>query len=217
MINLQWCCSVCVGMMITITKNRISAEYKTGEFVANITQVVTALKQGQVIGYPTEAVFGVGCDPDNQQAVNKLLALKQRPMEKGLILIAADYEQLLPYIDDSQLTPQQKQTVLASWPGPVTWVMPTKANIPVFLTGQFSTIAVRVTAHPLVQQLCREFGKPITSTSANLTGLEPGRTVADVEQQLGDQLAAILNGETGGRNNPSEIRDAQTGNIFRQG
>ena len=132
--------------------------------MANITQVITALKQGEVIGYPTEGVFGVGCDPDNQAAVYKLLALKQRPIEKGLILIAADYEQLLPYIDASQLTPLQLQAVMATWPGPVTWVMPTQPHVAAFLTGQFSTIAVRVSDHPLVQQLCREFGKPITST-----------------------------------------------------
>lgn len=185
--------------------------------MANITQVISALKQGEVVGYPTEAVFGVGCDPDNKQAVEKLLALKQRPIEKGLILIAADYEQLLPYIDESQLTSAQKQAVMATWPGPVTWVMPTKPNVPSFLTGQFTTIAVRVTDHPLVQQLCRQFGKPLTSTSANLTGQEPGRTMTEVEQQLGQYLAVILDGNTGGRLNPSEIRDAQTGNIFRQG
>ena len=183
----------------------------------NLAQVVAALQQGEVVAYPTEAVFGVGCDPDNEQAVQKLLALKQRPVEKGLILIAADYEQLLPYVDDSQLTAEQKQRIQATWPGPVTWVMPTKAGVPRFLTGQFDTIAVRVTDHPLVQQLCRQFGKPLTSTSANLTGQEPGRTVAEVEKQLGRYLAAILQGETGGRDNPSEIRDAISGRIFRQG
>lgn len=183
----------------------------------NFAQVIAALQQGEVIAYPTEAVFGVGCDPDNEQAVMKLLDIKQRPIEKGLILIAADYEQLLPYIDDSQLTDQQRTTIQASWPGPVTWVMPTKPNVPAFLTGQFETIAVRVTDHPLVQQLCRQFGKPITSTSANLTGQEPGRTVAEVQTQLGHCLPAILEGETGGRTNPSEIRDAVTGNVFRQG
>ncbi|MDO6500544.1 L-threonylcarbamoyladenylate synthase type 1 TsaC [Photobacterium sanguinicancri] len=183
----------------------------------NFAQVITALQQGEVIAYPTEAVFGVGCDPDNEQAVMKLLDIKQRPIEKGLILIAADYDQLLPYIDDSQLSPAQRQQIKATWPGPVTWVMPTKASVPRYLTGQFSTIAVRVTDHPLVQQLCREFGKPITSTSANLSGQEPGRTAAEVELQLGHCLPAILQGETGGRENPSEIRDAITGNVFRQG
>lgn len=95
--------------------------------------------------------------------------------------------------------------------------MPTKPSVPKFLTGQFETIAVRVSDHPLVQQLCRQFGKPITSTSANLTGQEPGRTYQDVEAQLGHYLAAILQGEVGGRDNPSEIRDAQTGKVFRQG
>ncbi|MCQ1058827.1 L-threonylcarbamoyladenylate synthase type 1 TsaC [Photobacterium sp. ZSDE20] len=183
----------------------------------NLSQVVAALRQQDVIAYPTEAVFGVGCDPDSETAVNKLLALKQRPIEKGLILIAANYEQLAPYIDDSALSEEQKARIFASWPGPVTWVMPTKPGVPRFLTGQFDTIAVRVTDHPQVQQLCLAFGKPLTSTSANLTGQEPGRTVADVEAQLGNQLSAILQGETAGRNNPSEIRDAITGNIFRQG
>lgn len=183
----------------------------------NLSQVVAALKQGDVIAYPTEAVFGVGCDPDNEQAVMKLLALKQRPVEKGLILIAADFEQLAPYVDDSQLTDEQMQRIRATWPGPVTWVMPTKPGVPKFLTGQFDTIAVRVTDHPLVQELCRQFGKPLTSTSANLTGQEPGRTANEVKQQLGEFLPAILQGETGGRDNPSEIRDAITGKVFRQG
>ncbi len=183
----------------------------------NLNQVVAALQQQDVIAYPTEAVFGVGCDPDSEIAVNKLLALKQRPVEKGLILIAANYEQLAPYVDDSVLNEEQKARIFASWPGPVTWVMPTKPGVPSFLTGQFDTIAVRVTDHPLVQQLCLAFGKPLTSTSANLTGQEPGRSVAEVEAQLGSLLSAILQGETGGRDNPSEIRDAITGNIFRQG
>ncbi|MGF1687492.1 L-threonylcarbamoyladenylate synthase type 1 TsaC [Photobacterium japonica] len=183
----------------------------------NLNQVVAALQQEEVIAYPTEAVFGVGCDPDSEQAVQKLLALKQRPIEKGLILIAANYAQLAAYVDDSQLSEAQKARIFASWPGPVTWVMPTQPQVPAFLTGQFDTIAVRVTDHPQVQALCLAFGKPITSTSANLTGLEPGRTVAEVTEQLGDHLAAVLHGATGGRDNPSEIRDAQTGNVFRQG
>ncbi|WP_428431666.1 L-threonylcarbamoyladenylate synthase type 1 TsaC [Photobacterium chitinilyticum] len=190
---------------------------KNEDYVDNLAQVVAALQKGEVVAYPTEAVFGVGCDPDNKQAVQKLLALKQRPVEKGLILIAADYEQLTPYIDDSQLTVEQIKRIQSSWPGPVTWVMPIKAGVPSFLTGQFTTIAVRVTDHPLVQQLCRQFGKPLTSTSANLTGQEPGRTAEEVKAQLGQYLPAILQGETGGRDNPSEIRDARTGKVFRQG
>ncbi|OEF26132.1 Sua5/YciO/YrdC/YwlC family protein [Vibrio rumoiensis] len=183
----------------------------------NFDAVVQALHQGEVIAYPTEGVFGVGCDPDNLSAIDKLLQLKQRPIEKGLILIAANYQQLLPYLDDSQLTDEQLQAVKASWPGPVTWVMPVNSNVSSHLTGQFNSIAVRVTDHPLVQKLCLSFGKPITSTSANLTGLEPCRTTEEVQVQLGDKLVAILEGKVGGRTQPTEIRDAKTSNVLRQG
>ncbi len=183
----------------------------------NLAQVVTALQQGEVIAYPTEGVFGIGCDPDNNVAINKLLTLKQRPVEKGLILIAASYQQIEPYIDDSQLTEQQLQQVKATWPGPVTWVMPVKPHVSKLLTGQFDSLAVRVTDHPLVQQLCLAFGKPVTSTSANLTGLEPGRTTQEVEAQLGDKLVAILDGQIGGRTQPTEIRDARSMQVLRQG
>lgn len=183
----------------------------------NFQHTLQALQQGEVIAYPTEGVFGVGCDPDNPQAIKKLLDLKQRPMDKGLILIAASYEQLLPYIDESQLTEAQLATVKATWPGPVTWIMPTSSKVTDWVSGQFESIAVRVTDHPLVQRMCNEFGKPLTSTSANLTGEPPCMTTEEVQQQLGQYLVAILEGQTGGREKPSEIRDAKTSKILRQG
>ncbi|ASU21165.1 threonylcarbamoyl-AMP synthase [Vibrio anguillarum] len=183
----------------------------------NFEHTLQALRDGEVIAYPTEGVFGVGCDPDNPQAIQKLLALKQRPVEKGLILIAASYEQLLPYIDESQLTSEQIARVHATWPGPVTWIMPTSDKVSTWVSGQFDSIAVRVTDHPLVQKLCNAFGKPLTSTSANLSGLAPCLTTEEVESQLGEQLVAILDGQTGGRNKPSEIRDAKTSQVLRQG
>ncbi|GAJ73509.1 LOW QUALITY PROTEIN: TsaC protein [Vibrio sp. JCM 18904] len=182
----------------------------------NFEQVLNALKQGEVIAYPTEGVFGVGCDPDNPEAIQKLLELKQRPVEKG-ILIAASYDQLLPYIDESQLTEEQLQTVHATWPGPYTWIMPASDKVSNWVSGQFDSIAVRVTDHPLVQKMCNAFGKPLTSTSANLSGLPPCMTTEEVEEQLGDKLVAILRGETSGRDKPSEIRDAKTSQILRQG
>lgn len=182
----------------------------------NFTEVLNALNQQQVIAYPTEAVFGLGCDPDSELAVEELLRLKRRPREKGLILIADNYQQLLPYIDDSALTDEQRATIFSQWPGPVTWVMPAKATTPSWLTGQFSTLAVRVTDHPLVKELCSRFSKPLVSTSANLSGLEPCRFAEEVKQQFGDEFP-VLEGNVGGRQNPSEIKDALTGHLFRQG
>jgi len=182
----------------------------------SLTQSCQLLQQGDVIAYPTEAVFGLGCDPDNQTAVLKILALKNRPIEKGLILIANNFEQLVPYIDLSKVSEQQKQLMLDSWPGAVTWVVPKNSHTPYFLSGQFNSIAIRVTDHPLVRQLCQLFGKPIVSTSANLSGQSPARTVSEIESQFGDDFA-VLQGETGKRINPSEIRDIKTGQIIRQG
>ncbi|WP_392587681.1 L-threonylcarbamoyladenylate synthase type 1 TsaC [Serratia ureilytica] len=186
------------------------------ELSPNFLSIIDALHQQQVIAYPTEAVFGLGCDPDSEQAVNALLALKQRPWEKGLILIAADYAQLKPYIDDSALSEQQRTTMFASWPGPVTWVLPARPETPRLLTGRFSSLAVRVSDHPLVQQLCRQYGKPLVSTSANLSGLEPCRSADEVMRQFGEAFP-VLRGKVGGRRNPSEIRDVLTGEQIRQG
>ncbi|MFA7822286.1 Sua5/YciO/YrdC/YwlC family protein [Aeromonas dhakensis] len=176
---------------------------------------VAALQHDGVIAYATEAVFGLGCDPDSEAAVQRLLAIKQRPVEKGLILIATDLAQLQDYIDLDQLTSEQLARVEASWPGPFTWIMPARPDTPAWLTGQFDTLAVRVTAHPQVQALCRAFGKPLVSTSANLTGEEPARRLADIGELLASQLAYILPGEVGGQANPSEIKDARTGAVIR--
>lgn len=183
---------------------------------AALSDVLQALQQEEVIAYPTEAVFGLGCDPDSEKAVNALLALKQRPWQKGLILIAANYEQLKPYVDDSTLTDSQREAIFSVWPGPVTWVIPARLETPRWLTGSFDSLAVRVSDHPLVQQLCSQYGKPLVSTSANLSGQEPCRTIEEVRRQFGSSLP-VLAGLVGGRLNPSEIRDALTGKQFRQG
>jgi len=181
-----------------------------------IAAAVDVLNKEHVIAYPTEAVFGVGCDPDSETAVYRLLELKQRPVEKGLILIAANYEQLKPYIDDSMLTEAQRNAIFACWPGPVTFVFPAKPTTPRWLTGRFDSLAVRVTHHPLVIALCETYGKPLVSTSANLSGLPPCRTAKEVWDQFGTDFP-VIDAPTGGRQNPSEIRDALTGELFRQG
>jgi len=177
--------------------------------------VLQALQQGGVIAYPTEAVYGLGCDPDNEAAVMALLAIKQRPVEKGLILIAANYSQLLPYVDDNAIPLEKRYQIFSSWPGHVSWVLPASATAPKWITGQFNTIAVRVSAHPIVQQLCSAYGKPLVSTSANLSGQPAITDKAELEQSLGDKLSAIMPGSLGGATQPSQIRDALSGNIVR--
>ncbi|HBN87761.1 MAG: L-threonylcarbamoyladenylate synthase type 1 TsaC [Alteromonadaceae bacterium] len=180
-----------------------------------LDSVIRALNDGGVIAYPTEAVFGLGCDPDNETAVMALLAIKQRPVEKGLILIAADYSQLLPYVNDTAIPQDKRAKIFASWPGHVSWVLPASTTAPKWITGQFDSIAVRVSAHPIVQQLCRAYGKPLVSTSANLSGQPSITDPVELEQSLGSLLSAIMPGALGGATQPSQIRNALTGDIVR--
>lgn len=184
--------------------------------MANIEQCIAALNAGDVIAYPTESVFGVGCDPDNIPAIKALLFVKKRPKSKGLILIAADISQLEGYVDFDSLSDEIKARVLSSWPGPVTWVMPAGKKITNWITGQFDTVAVRVSDHPDVQRLCLAFGKPVTSTSANLSGKEPCKITEDVLDQFGNSISCILSGKTGGADKPTQIRDASTGLVLRE-
>ncbi|SLM64784.1 TsaC protein (YrdC domain) required for threonylcarbamoyladenosine t(6)A37 modification in tRNA [Dickeya aquatica] len=164
--------------------------------IEELAPLIQLLRDQQVIAYPTEAVFGLGCDPDSEVAVEKLLALKQRPRDKGLILIAANVQQLAPYVEISALSDSQRQAVFDTWPGPFTWVIPAKLTTPEWLTGRFSSLAVRVSDHPLVQQLCLAFGKPLVSTSANLTGHPPCRTYQEVMVQFEHRLP-VLRGKWG--------------------
>ena len=178
--------------------------------------VITTLHSGGVIAYPTEAVFGLGCDPDNPLAVNRLLAIKQRPVSKGLILIAADINQLHPYIDLPRIPSERLTAIEQSWPGPHTWVMPAKCETPQWLTGDFDSIAVRVSAHPVVRQLCQAFGKPLVSTSANLTGQPAITDFEQLQTDMADQVDHLVPGPIDVNRKPSTITDALTGVVYRQ-
>lgn len=181
----------------------------------NTEQAVTALRDGGVIVYPTEAVWGIGCDPFREDAVMRLLAIKQRTVDKGLILIAASFEQLRPCLDPGALPASTLAQVLATWPGPHTWVMPVAARVPRWVTGEHDSLAVRVTDHPTVIALCRAFGGPIVSTSANLSGQPAVLRYADLDPVLIAQVAGVTEGETGGLSNATPIRDARSGASLR--
>lgn len=172
-------------------------------------------RQGGIIAYPTEAVFGLGCDPDNQQAIEKLLTIKDRPVEKGLILLAANYTQLLPYIDDSQISQEQHSLVLSRWPDGITQLMPKNKNTSTLLSGKFPMIAVRITSQADVVALCNAVDKPIVSTSANLSGEQPAKTWQAVEKALSDKVDFIIKGKTLGYDKPSKIIDALNGETIR--
>lgn len=171
------------------------------------------LRNGGLVAYPTEAVYGLGCDPLNPEAVLRLLALKRRPLEKGLILIAAEFTQLLPYV--GVLPGALEDKVHATWPGPVTWLLPVDDTVPRWLRGNNDSLAVRVTAHPTATALCRAFGGAIVSTSANIGGRAPARSALAVQRIFGQQIDCILHASLGGRERPTEIRDGRSDRIVR--
>ena len=171
------------------------------------------LIKGGIIAYPTEAIYGIGCDPWNKLAIDRLLALKHRSWRKGLILIAANYAQLTPFLEP--LTPTLETKVLATWPGAVTWLLPARATVPRWLRGQSGQLAVRITAHVQAAQLCQFWGGALVSTSANLSGQAAAKTTLRVRQIFGQQLDYIVPGKVGDLGRPSEIRDALTDKILR--
>jgi L-threonylcarbamoyladenylate synthase len=171
------------------------------------------LRRGGIAAYPTEGVYGLGCDPLNQDAVERLLALKGRPAAKGFILIAADFGQVRDFLLLSG--PQAQDRLLAAWPGPVTFVVPAQPWVPAWLRGASSNLAVRVTAHPLASALCRAFGGPLVSTSANQTGRRPARTALSIRKHFPADAALLVPGRLGGAKGPTPIYDAVSGARLR--
>lgn len=182
---------------------------------SDATKIAEIIQQGGVVAYPTEAVFGLGCDPNNQQAVERLLKVKQRSVDKGLILIASEFEQLSNYI--TPLDNKLKKKVFATWPGPVTWLLPASNHAPNWITGKHTSIAVRISNHPACQQLCHAFSQALISTSANPCQQTPAKTIQAVIDYFQDTIDAVFDAPIGEKAMPTEIRDGLTGKIIRQG
>ena len=186
-----------------------------GYTLLDTAAAVEQLKAGHVIAYPTEAVYGLGCDPNNESAVRKLLSLKVRHESAGLVLIASDYSQLQPWVADIEEPLQHK--AMQTWPGPVTWLFPRATAVPDFVAGKHATVAVRITAHGPSRDLCEAFGSALISTSANPSTARPALSAEEVHDYFGQGIEGILAGRLGESEKPSEIRDLTSGHIIRQG
>ena len=179
-----------------------------------LEQICGVIRAGGVIAYPTEAVWGLGCDPWNADAVERLLALKQRPQHKGLILVASSPKQIDYLLDP--LADELRQQALQYWPGPVTCLLPDPLGlVPGLVRGAHSSIAVRISAHPVVRALCDAAGHPLVSTSCNPGARAPARQPWQVQRYFRDQLDLVVPGPLGGEQNPSRILDIVTGSWLR--
>lgn len=178
-----------------------------------VEEAAVLLRQGGVIAYPTEAVWGLGCDPFNSRALQRLLLLKQRDPSKGVILIAANIEQFKPWL--TEVTPAQQKVLEDSWPGPQTWLVKNNGYTPGLIRGKHPQVALRVSNHPCVVALCEAFDGPLVSTSANTAGQPPLLAYEEIEQVFGGDVDLVLNGTLGGLDRPTRITDLVTGEVLR--
>ena len=180
----------------------------------SVHDAAVLLHRGGLLAYPTEAVWGLGCDPFNGDTVLHLFALKQRAVNKGLILVAGDVGQFDGLLDWQSLPHDRARCVLDS-SGPHTWIVPATARVPRWIKGAHEGVAVRVSTHPVVVALCAGFGGPLVSTSANGAGKPPAREIVDFDPHLLAQLDGVMDGNADGLAQPTPIRDALTGAVLR--
>jgi L-threonylcarbamoyladenylate synthase len=181
----------------------------------HLKESARVLDAGGIIAYPTEAVYGLGCNPCDSDAVMRLLDLKGRPAGSGFIIVAAKFRQIEAFLQP--LPAKQVKRVRDTWPGPVTWLWPARPGVPEWIRGAHDTVAVRVSSHPLVSALCVHWGGPLVSTSANPHGFRPPRSALQVRNYFGDSVDFILHGRLGGQPRPTQIRNALNGNTVRRG
>ncbi len=178
----------------------------------HLRRAVDVLRSSGVVAHATEGVWGLACDPFDGAAVDRVLDIKGRDADKGLIVAAgrpAAFAMELAALDD-----ETAARIRASWPGAVTWIVPNR-RFPAWITGGRDTAAIRVPGHAQARALADAFGGAIVSTSANRSGVEPARTAEAVADALGHAVDFILPGEIGSGMGPSRIVDASTGRTLR--
>lgn len=178
-----------------------------------LIKAARVLQRGGLIAYPTEAVWGIGCVIHDLDAVKRTIVLKRRPLHKGVIVVAAHWQQVAHLLAPRCVT--QLQPALATWPGPHTWLLPASSRCPRVLRGRHRSLAVRVSAHPLIQALCLRVG-PIVSTSANLAKRPPARSKMAAYRAVGNGVDYVVPGNTAGLSRPTPIRDVISGKIVRR-
>ena len=170
--------------------------------------IVAALKDGEVVAYPTEGVWGIGCDPSNEEALKKLISLKKRSRGKGFILISSELLHFKKYAE----VEDNKTKLMSKWPGPHTWIVPALEISPL-LSGGKKTIALRLSEHKETVNICNAFGGAIVSTSANKEGDKTPSSPEEIKEIFPG--IKVMQGELGGLNKPSKIEDLVTGEVIR--
>lgn len=179
-----------------------------------LNKLKLALKQGAIIAYPTETVWGLGCLPNDETALIRLAKIKQRPVHKGFILVASDISYCLDFIHPD-FHQQAIKKVICNVQHPTTWLVPKAQGTSRLLSGDFSTIAIRISPHPFIKLLCSKIQAAFVSTSVNINSRPSLNSSILIQKQFGHQLDAIVHGFNAGLGKASKIIDLQSGAILR--
>lgn len=159
----------------------------------DLSQAVELLEQGKILAYPTETVYGLGCDATCEKAIERLFQIKGRSAEKAISVLIPELESLPQYVEE--VPSSAKALIDQYWPGPLTLILRAKKDFfPEALLAGSGKIALRLSSHPVAQALCRNFKRPITTTSANLSGQPAALTPQEIEKALAGSLDGILSG-----------------------
>lgn len=172
--------------------NHSKLQFITSPSDAVIRRAAEAIRQGGVVAIPTETYYGLAVDPENDQAVQRLFLLKNRPANKPILLLISDLHQVARY---AQTIPEQYESLIDSyWPGPLTLVFSAKPEVSPLLTGGTGTIGIRLTPNRTVCRIINQLAAPVTATSANISRHEPARSAQQVVEAFGDKLTYVVDG-----------------------
>jgi len=179
---------------------------------ASLARAVQALREGEIVAYPTETVYGLAVDPFNPEALARLFSAKGRDREKAILLIVGDEAHLERVA--ARISPRTRSYMDAFWPGPLSLLLPKAPGLPEALAPGLDRICVRCPGNEIARGLCNAFGGPLTSTSANASGEAPAQSLAALTLP---GVALGLDAGTLPDSLPSTILDAETGKILREG
>lgn len=174
------------------------------------SQAVDVLKQGGLIIYPTEGIYGIGCDALNEKSVQNVFNVKYRNNEKSFIVLCSEVVHISKLISDDYV--QDKKLSEKEF---ITWIVPISKNCPQWLTKN-NKIAIRLTDHPVIKELCTGIDGPIISTSANISGKKYINNIDIISELFTDEVECIVEGNLGGEAKSSSIIDIATGHILRK-
>ena len=176
--------------------------------------ISNAIVKGKIVAYPTESVFGIGCDPENEKSINKIIAIKNRSKQKGLIIIADEVKKLSKFIHKDYLDLFIKKSDIES--KPTTWIVPSSKHVLNLVKGEDSSVALRITQHPIASRICKYSNKAIISTSANISNKTPAKNSNEILMQFGEEIDIIVDGRVGDSIKPTQIVDLITNKVIRE-